>query len=205
MTTPSDQAAIARLHETLDLQRRAYLKEPDPSLATRLELLGRIPGMMMANARRIAAALNDDYGYHNELTAYLFDVLNVAERAQYAAAHLEQWMRRDERELEPQLYGSSKAYIEFQPKGVIGNMPAWNFPVDLSVGPLVEMLAAGNRVIIKPSEQTPAVGQLLAEMLGDTFAREQVSVVNGGLDLARHFSTLQWDHLLYTGNTAVCK
>ena len=78
MTTPSDQAAIARLHETLDLQRRAYLKEPDPSLATRLELLGRIPGMMMANARRIAAALNDDYGYHNELTAYLFDVLNVA-------------------------------------------------------------------------------------------------------------------------------
>ena len=205
MTTPSDQAAIARLHETLDLQRRAYLKEPDPSLATRLELLGRIPGMMMANARRIAAALNDDYGYHNELTAYLFDVLNVAERAQYAAAHLEQWMRRDERELEPQLYGSSKAYIEFQPKGVIGNMPAWNFPVDLSVGPLVEMLAAGNRVIIKPSEQTPAVGQLLAEMLGDTFAREQVSVVNGGLDLARHFSTLKWDHLLYTGNTAVGK
>ena len=80
MTTPSDQAAIARLHETLDLQRRAYLKEPDPSLATRLELLGRIPGMMMGNARRIAAALNDDYGYHNELTAYLFDVLNVAER-----------------------------------------------------------------------------------------------------------------------------
>ena len=189
----------------MDLQRRAYLKEPDPSLATRLELLGRIPGMMMANARRIAAALNDDYGYHNELTAYLFDVLNVAERAQYAAAHLEQWMRRDERELEPQLYGSSKAYIEFQPKGVIGNMPAWNFPVDLSVGPLVEMLAAGNRVIIKPSEQTPAVGQLLAEMLGDTFAREQVSVVNGGLDLARHFSTLKWDHLLYTGNTAVGK
>jgi len=203
MSPQSDQTAIARLHETFELQRRAYRRDPDPSLATRLELLARIPGMMMSNARRVAEALNSDYGYHNELTAYLFDVLNVVERAQYAATHLDRWMQRDMREMEPHLYGSSRAYIEFQPKGVIGNMPAWNFPVDLSVGPLIEMLAAGNRVIIKPSEQTPAVGELLADMLGATFDRDQVSVVNGDVELARHFSTLKWDHLLYTGNSAI--
>lgn len=203
MTETNDQAAIARLHEIFDLQKAAYFKNPEPDLQERLDLLGRIPPMIMGNAKRIAQALNDDFGYHNELTAYMFDVLNVAERAQYAASQLENWMQRDERPLEPQLYGSSKAYIEQQPKGIIGNMPAWNFPVDLSIGPLVEMLAAGNRVIIKPSEQTPAVGALLEEILSEAFPVDRVGVVNGGLDLARHFSTMKWDHLLYTGNTTV--
>ncbi len=199
----ADHQAIAHLDETFALQRASYLKAPCPTLAERQELLQRIPGMMMANARRIAEALSSDYRQHSELTAYLFDVINVVGRAQYVAKALPAWMAREYRELEPRLYGSSKAYIEYQPKGVIGNMPAWNFPVDLSIGPLCEMLAAGNRVIIKPSEQTPAVGQLLAEMIGATFDRDRVSVENGGIDLARHFSTLKWDHLLYTGNTAV--
>lgn len=203
MTTVNDQQAIARLDEVFALQKAAYLKAPCPTLDERLDMLRRIPGMMMSNAKRIAEAMNSDYGYHPALTTFMFDVLNVAARAQYVANVLPTWMAREYRELEPHLYGSSKAYIEYQPKGVIGNMPAWNFPVDLAVGPLCEMLAAGNRVIIKPSEQTPAVGQLLAEMLGANFDRDRVAVVNGGLDLARHFSTLQWDHLLYTGNTAI--
>jgi coniferyl-aldehyde dehydrogenase len=203
MATTNDQQAIAHLEETLALQKAAYLKAPCPTLEERAELLQRIPGMLMANAKRIAEAMNSDYGHHPDLTTYMFDVVNVAGRAQFAANSLSTWMARDYRDLEPHLYGSSKAYIEYQPKGVIGNMPAWNFPVDLSIGPLCEMLAAGNRVIIKPSEQTPAIGQLLAEMIGATFARDRVCVENGGLDLARHFSTLKWDHLLYTGNTAI--
>lgn len=199
----TDNQAIAQLEAVFALQRAAYLKAPCPTLEERIDMLQRIPGMMMANAKRIAEALNSDYGHHPELTAYMFDVLNVAGRAQYAAKMLPTWMAREYRELEPHLYGSSKCYIEYQPKGVIGNMPAWNFPVDLTVGPLCEMLAAGNRVIIKPSEQTPAIGEVLAEILGGAFERERVAVVNGGVDLARHFSTLKWDHLLYTGNTAI--
>jgi coniferyl-aldehyde dehydrogenase len=203
MTTANGQQAIAQLEEVFALQKAAYLVAPCPTMEERLDLLGRIPGMMMANAKRIAEALNSDYGQHSELTSYMFDVLNVVGRAQYVAKMLPTWMARDYRELEPHLYGSSKAYIDYQPKGVIGNMPAWNFPVDLTVGPLCEMLAAGNRVIIKPSEQTPAIGALLAEMVSATFDRDRVAVVNGGIDLARHFSTLKWDHLLYTGNTTI--
>lgn len=199
----NDQQAILHLEETFALQKAAYLKAPYPTLEERADLLQRIPGMLIANAKRIAEAMNSDYGYHPELTTYMFDVVNVVGRAQFAAKSLSAWMARDYRDVEPQIYGSSKAYIEYQPKGVIGNMPAWNFPVDLALGPMCEMLAAGNRVIIKPSEQTPAVGELLAEMIGATFDREHVSVENGGLDLARHFSTLKWDHLLYTGNTAI--
>jgi len=203
MTTFNDAQAIARLEETFALQKSAYLKAPCPTLQEREEWLNRIPGMLMSNAKRIAEAMNSDYGYHSKLTTYMFDVVNIAGRAQFAAKSLPEWMARDYRDLEPSLYGSSKAYVEYQPKGVIGNMPAWNFPIDLSVGPLCEMLASGNRVIIKPSEQTPAIGEVLNEMISATFDRDRVAVENGGVALARHFSTLRWDHLLYTGNTRI--
>jgi coniferyl-aldehyde dehydrogenase len=203
MAATPDQSAIGLLDESFQLQRRSYFKEPDPPLEKRLELLQRIPGMMMSNAKRIAEALHHDYGHHSDLTAYMFDVLNVVERSQYAATRLPHWMAPEQREIDRGLYGHSRAYVEFQPKGVVGNLSAWNFPVDLSIGPLIEMLAAGNRAIIKPSEQVPAVGELLAEMIAATFDRAQVTVATGGLDLARHFSTLRWDHLLYTGNSAI--
>lgn len=202
MTNP-DHAAIAQLEELFQLQKTAYLHTPHTPVEERRELLRAIPGMVLGNAKRLAEALNSDYGYHPTLMTYAHDVVSVAARAQYAEKMLEQWTARDYREMESHIYGSSKAYIEYQPKGVIGNMPAWNFPVELTVGPLCEMLAAGNRAIIKPSEQTPAVGEVLEEIIAATFDADRVAVVNGGIDLARHFSTLQWDHLLYTGSTAI--
>ncbi len=202
MTTP-DQNAIVRLEELFQLQKSAYFKAPHPTIDERRELLQAIPGMVLGNAKRLAEALNSDYGYHPKLMTYAHDVASVAGRAQYAEKMLEAWTARDYREMEAHIYGSSKAYIEYQPKGVIGNMPAWNFPVELTVGPLCEMLAAGNRAIIKPSEQTPAVGEVLEEIIGATFDADRVAVVNGGIDLAKHFATLQWDHLLYTGSTAI--
>ncbi|MBK6583733.1 MAG: aldehyde dehydrogenase family protein [Pseudomonadales bacterium] len=203
MATADDQVAIERLHDTFKLQQKAFHGDPDPSTASRVDLLKAIPPMMMKNAKRIAEALASDFGHHPELTAYMFDVLNVASRAEYVANNVARWVLPQPRELEPHLYGRSRAWIEYQPKGVIGNLSAWNFPVDLSIGPLTEMLAAGNRVIIKPSEQVPATAELMAQMIAATFDRDQVSVATGGLDLARAFSTLKWDHLLYTGNARI--
>src|SRR5436190_13671435 len=107
------------------------------------------------------------------------------------------------RQAEPALYGSGHAFGQPQPKGIIGNIVPWNFPFDLSVGPLIEMLAAGNRVVIKPSEYTPACAELLRDMVRATFDRDRVDVVVGGLDLARAFTAVRWDHLLYTGSPAV--
>lgn len=203
MSLHDDQLAISLLDETFQLQRAAFYKNPNPGLKERLEWLNAIPPMIMANAKRIAQALNEDFGFHNDITAYMYDAMNVVGRAEFAAENVEQWMQRDYRETGSRLYGSSQAYIEQQPKGVVGNLSAWNFPVDLSFGPLVEMLAAGNRVIIKPSDQVPAVGELMAEMAASTFGRDLVSVATGGLELARHFNALPWDHLLYTGNTTI--
>jgi coniferyl-aldehyde dehydrogenase len=101
------------------------------------------------------------------------------------------------------MMGSAQAYILSQPKGVVGNIVPWNFPFDLSVGPMIEMLAAGNRVIVKPSEYTPASAELLQEMVEATFDPTLVYVAVGGLDLSRAFADLPWDHLLYTGSPNV--
>ena len=92
---------------------------------------------------------------------------------------------------------------KYQPKGVIGNMVSWNFPFDIALGPMLDQLGAGNRVIIKPSDLAPACGQVLQQMIAATFEEDQVAVVNGGLEFARHFPNLPWNHLVYTGSGAI--
>ena len=112
-------------------------------------------------------------------------------------------MAPEPRYSDPALFGTGRAFVQPQPKGVVGNISPWNFPFDLSVGPLVEMLAAGNRVVLKPSEHTPACSRVLQEMIRATFDRDRVDVVVGGLELAKAFTRVRWDHLLYTGSPEV--
>jgi coniferyl-aldehyde dehydrogenase len=199
-TTAEDGAAIAELHQVVQRQRAAFLADPAPSLAERHELLGALAGMLIGNRSRIEEALASDFGVHPELSTDLIEVLGPAGRAAYVAEHLEQWMAPEPRQTDPALFGTGRAYAQAQPKGVIGNIVPWNFPFDLSVGPLVEMLAAGNRVVIKPSEYAPASGELLREMVHEAFDPDRVEVVCGGLELSQAFSRVRWDHLLYTGS-----
>jgi len=201
-TTGEDQAAIAELDQAVERQRAAFLANPSPTLAERQELLGALAGMLIGNRGRIEEALSSDFGVHPELSTDLIEVLGPAGRAVYVAEQLEQWMAPEDRQSDPALYGSGRAYAQPQPKGVIGNIVPWNFPFDLSVGPLVEMLAAGNRVVIKPSEYAPACGELLREMVHQAFDPDRVEVICGGLELSRAFAKVRWDHLLYTGSPA---
>jgi coniferyl-aldehyde dehydrogenase len=199
----ADAAAIIELEEILDRQRAAFLNDPYPSLEERQELLGALAQMMMSHRTEIEEALSADFGVHPALAADLIEVLGVAGRAVYVAEQLETWMAAEPRHAEPALYGSGRAFVQPQPKGVVGNIVPWNFPFDLSVGPLVEMLAAGNRVVIKPSEHTPVCAEVLRDMVRATFDRARVDVVVGGLELARAFTHVRWDHLLYTGSPAI--
>jgi coniferyl-aldehyde dehydrogenase len=202
-TTRNDDAAIAELHEIVARQRAAFLADPVPSLEQRRALLQALAGMILAHRTQIQEALSADFGVHPTVATDLIEVLGVAGRAAYAAEHLDVWMASEDRHAEPALFGSGRAYVQPQPKGVVGNIVPWNFPFDLSVGPLVEMLAAGNRVVMKPSEYTPACAELLRDMVRATFDADRVDVVVGGLDLARAFTHVRWDHLLYTGSPAV--
>ena len=194
---------LTELDEIVERQRAAFLADPFPSLEERAGLLQALAGMMLSHRTEIQEAMSSDFGVHPTLATDLIEVLGVAGRAAYAAENLEAWMAPEERHADPALFGSGRASVMPQPKGVIGNIVPWNFPFDLSVGPLVEMLAAGNRVVIKPSEYTPACAELLRDMVRATFDRDRVDVVVGGLDLARAFTSVRWDHLLYTGSPAI--
>ncbi|MDQ1636363.1 MAG: coniferyl-aldehyde dehydrogenase, partial [Frankiaceae bacterium] len=165
----SDDAAIANLHARFESQRRAFRAHPNPSLAERQGHLQALAGMMMANRDKIRTAMSEDFAVHPELFTDLIECLGIAGRAAYAMTQLGTWMRDDERELDPQMFGTGRAFVRHQPKGVVGNIVPWNFPFDLGVGPVVEMLAAGNRVIIKSSDYTPACGELLRDMVSATF------------------------------------
>jgi coniferyl-aldehyde dehydrogenase len=198
-----DGPAIADLHRLHALQRSAFRADPYPSAAERQARLGALAAMVMTHRDEIRAAMSADFGSHPELFTDLVEVLGVAARAAYAAEQLDAWLAPDDRPADPAFYGTARAAIRYQPKGVVGNIVPWNFPFDLSVGPLVEMLAAGNRVIIKPSDYTPACAELLRRMVAETFAEDLVAVSVGGLTLAKEFPTLRWDHLLYTGSPAI--
>ena len=198
-----DHAAIADLAAAFATQKAAFSTDRNPTIEVRRERLMALIEMMMANRERIGDALIADFGAHPRPASDLIEVLGVVGRAQYVLEHLEEWMKPSVRHTEPALHGTAQAFVQYQPKGVVGNIVPWNFPFDLSVGPLTEMLAAGNRVIIKPSEYTPACGALLAAMVAAAFDSAVVHVVNGGLDLAQAFSATPWDHLLYTGSPNV--
>ena len=202
-TATDDTAAIEELHEIVSRQRATFLADPFPSLDERRALLAALAGMVMSHRTQIEDAMSADFGVHPTLATDLIEVLGVAGRAAYVAEQLETWMAPEPRYSDPALYGSGRAFVQPQPKGVVGNISPWNFPFDLSVGPLVEMLAAGNRVVLKPSEHTPACSEVLRDMIRATFDRERVDVAVGGLELAKAFTRVRWDHLLYTGSPGI--
>lgn len=199
----SDETAIAELHKAFESQRRAFLDNPFPTLEQRLELLGALAQMMLAHRSKIQDAVASDFGSHPTQFADMVECLGIAGRAQFVAENLAEWMKPQPRHADPAMYGTAKAYVQHQPKGVVGNMVPWNFPFDIGFGPVVEMLAAGNRVIIKPSDLTPACSELTLEMVKSAFDPDQVTAIAGGLELAKTFPTLPWDHLMYTGSTEI--
>lgn len=206
MTTSTqydDAAAIESLHASFEAQRRAFLADPSPSLQTRLERVAAVSEMVLANRLAIREAISQDFGSHPPLFADMVETLGMAGRAAYVSEHLAEWMEPEPREADPAMYGTGHAVMSREPKGVIGNIVPWNFPFDLSLGPMIDMLAAGNRVMVKPSEFAPACAELLREMVHSSFDPDLVDVIVGGLDLAQEFTAMRWDHLLYTGSPRV--
>ncbi len=198
-----DAEAIRQLRAAFDAQQKAFAADRQPSLAERRGRLEKLKSMMEANRERIYAALSADFGAHPTDGAEMLEVHAVTARVDYALAHLEEWMRPMPREVDAAYASVLRAFLQSQPKGVVGNISPWNFPFEIGIGPVVDMLAAGNRVMVKPSESAPASAELMREMVGKTFAPDLVYVAVGGLELGRAFAALPFDHLLYTGSANV--
>jgi coniferyl-aldehyde dehydrogenase len=203
--SPVADTAEAELVTLFEAQRVAFRKNPYPSYGERIEALRALEAMVKKYRRKSEEALAEDFRVHPPQLTALCELLGPVERARFARTNLRNWMRPQARPANRLVYGLSQTYVMYQPKGVIGNLSPWNLPIDLAVGPLVDILAAGNRAILKPSELAPASAALVEEMVSNTFDRDCVAVVNGGVDLARAFAGMPWDHLLYTGGPAVAK
>ena len=203
--TEDDAEAMQQMQTAFQTQQSAFAADRLPSLAVRRERLERIIVMMESSKERIYAALNADFGAHSSAAADAFEVQPVTARAKFAIAHLEEWMQPTPRQVDPAYQGVMRAFLKSQPKGVVGNIAPWNFPFEIGIGPMVDILAAGNRFMLKPSELTPTCAALMKEMVAEYFAEDLGYVAVGGLELARAFSALPLDHLLYTGSSNVGK
>lgn len=196
---------LNRLNTIFDLQKEAFARDPSSSAEQRIEWLSRIPTMLRRRRKDILDALAADFGGHSQAQGDLLEILSAMERAKFNAENVKRWMKPIKKASNPITQGDSKVYIQYEPKGVIGAMIPWNLPFDIALGATVDALAAGNHIIIKPSQLVPHSGQLLDAMIHETFEEDRVAVVNGGLDLAKVFPMLPWDHLIFTGSSAVGK
>ena len=204
-THTGDAEAIRDMQTAFEAQRKAFTADRHPPLAARRERLQRIIAMMEAGKERIYTALSKDFGAHSAPAADMFEIQPVILRAQFAIKHLEEWMRPVPREVDPPYDAVMRAFVKSQPKGVVGNIAPWNFPFEIGLGPMVDIIAAGNRFMLKPSEYTPACSALMQDLVAEHFDEDLAYVAVGGLELARAFSALPFDHLLYTGSSNVGK
>jgi coniferyl-aldehyde dehydrogenase len=147
-------------------------------------------------------AVSDDFGGRAREETLLLELFPLLDQIRHARAHLKGWMRR-RRVGSSWFLLPSRAFYQYQPLGVVGVIGAWNYQLLLTLGPVVDALAAGNHVMLKPSEVTPRSAEVIASIVRDAFPPEYVTCVTGGPDVASAFSALPFDHLFFTGSTRV--
>ncbi len=204
MNEPLSQAihADARMRATFDTQRAAFLRNGAPPLLDRLSDLKKLGDAVGRNVDRLAAAVCADFGNRSRHETELGEVFPVQTAIRHARRHLPSWMAPKRVSVPLELMPAG-ARILYQPVGVVGIISPWNYPFNLAIVPVVAALAAGNRIMLKPSELTPRTSEFMAELLGGLFPDDQVATVLGGPDVGQSFARLPFDHLLYTGSTAV--
>ncbi|MBY5865333.1 coniferyl aldehyde dehydrogenase [Rhizobium leguminosarum] len=191
-----------RLGNLLAGQRAAFLREGAPSLAQRRADLAKLRAALIGHRKAIEDAINADFGHRSRYETAIMEVGGVAEGTKYLIRNLRKFMTPTRRHVALHMR-MGKARIEYQPLGVVGVMSPWNYPVNLALMPVATAIAAGNRVMLKPSEFTPVTNALLAKMFGEIFSEDQFAVVTGDAAVGAAFTALPFDHLVFTGSTAV--
>jgi coniferyl-aldehyde dehydrogenase len=185
-----------------EAQRAAFAGDSFPALAVRLDRLDRLRRLLQENEDAIAQAISDDFGHRSRHETAIAETFIVLGAIAHARRHLRRWMKR--RRVGTSFHSLPGAsWITPQPLGVVGIVSPWNYPLQLAIAPAVAALAAGNRVMIKPSELTPRFSGLLARLIGQQFSADECLVVTGDAELGKAFVGLPFDHLFFTGSTAV--
>jgi coniferyl-aldehyde dehydrogenase len=185
-----------------DGQRHASRRQTAPALTQRLQSLDKLRDLVKANGPAIAAAISADFGARSVVETELLEIVPALNAIRHARRKLSSWMKPRRRPVDLTFQPAS-AWVRYEPLGVVGIISPWNYPLLLALSPLVDALSAGNRVMLKPSDLTPAFSALLKDLIARRFEATEVAVIVGDLETARLFSSLPFDHLLFTGSTAV--
>ena len=188
--------------EVLTRQRKAFILAGPPSLADRRRDIEKLRDAIRSDAEAFAEAICADFGCRPRQETLLAEIWPILAAARHTLNNLGGWMRPKSVGVGLELL-PGRARVQCQPVGVVGIISPWNYPVQLALMPLLAALAAGNRIMLKPSELTPKTSALLAQFLSGLFPEEQAAVVLGGAEIGSGFAGLPFDHLLFTGSTAV--
>ncbi len=191
-----------RLQDVFELQKRAWAELGALSIERRDETLGALADGLVRRADEFARVIAQDFGHRSSHETKLADIYPVVAALRHARKHFRRWMKPRRRPIQ-MMFQPASGRVHHQPLGLVGIISPWNYPVQLALSPLAGALAAGNRIMVKPSELTPRTSALLAQVIGDVFDQSEVAVVQGGVEMAQAFARLKFDHLFFTGSTAV--
>jgi coniferyl-aldehyde dehydrogenase len=198
LKSPGQSALDDAFHAMFELSRTM----PAPTLDERLDRLARLRAVIAENESRFEQAISADFGHRSHIETAIAETMLVLGEIRHAAKHLKKWMapRRVSTALQ---FMPAKNRLIPQPLGVVGIIAPWNYPLQLTLAPAVAALAAGNRVMIKPSELVPRFSALLKEVIATKFAATEMLVTGIEDDIAQAFAALPFDHLMFTGSTRV--
>lgn len=191
---PLEHIELSEVERILNSQREAQRAEGNPSVATRRDRVSRLAVLLLDNIEAIGKALSDDYGNRPfQLTRAFEGTAWVADHLS-ALADLDTWVQPTE---------VPGGYVKPQPKGVVGVIGTWNFPIILSFDPVLGALAAGNRVMLSFTEFHPRTARVLSGLINEVFDETEFAIVAGDLQTIKEFSTLPFDHIFFTGSPTV--
>ena len=190
----------AALNAKVARMKQAHLADGPASAELRRDRLQRAAELLITHHDELADAISADYGHRSPYQSLLADVLSSVAALRHASEHLETWMQPDEQDAPGP---GMQARVQYQPLGVVGIISPWNFPINLAFSPLAGVFSAGNRALLKPSELTPRTSELLAQLVARYFDPLELEVVLGDAETGQAFSALPFDHLIFTGSTAV--
>jgi coniferyl-aldehyde dehydrogenase len=191
---PPQQSEAARIFEK---QRAAYLADPFPDYRTRIKNLKKLEAILIENDEAIAEAISKDFGNRAVQESKLVDVFLPLDGLRYNRKKLRKWMKPQRRGTSPWFRPGVNRVLA-QPKGVVGVIAPWNYPLFLVVGPLASALAAGNRCMVKMASNSQNLCRLFAELVAEKFDEDTLAVLPGVR--ASEFTPLPWDHLVFTGS-----
>lgn len=191
--------SLADLTKTFEAYQSAQRMEPTPTLKERKTWLRSMLSGLKTRESALLDALHEDLG-KSEPEARLTEYFPIRKEIEFVLRNLSSWMRPERRPTPLQLFGTSSRIVH-QPKGVVLVIAPWNFPLLLTIKPVIAALAAGNRVVVKPPEQSPATSKVMAEWLSEVIPSDRVHVVLGGPEEAAHLTSLGFDHIFFTGGT----